>query len=90
MTRHGFPGEATGFGSFVNLHLTASSIRDYRSAAHGDHGMQRLLHMALLLEGVFCAPRLMMCTSTVMTEETVDRVLAALDRALGRVHAAVA
>lgn len=85
LARHGFPGEATGYGSFVNLHLTASGVRDYRSAARGDHGVQRLLHMALLLEGIFCAPRLMMCTSTAMTEETVDRCLAALDRALERV-----
>ena len=90
LAQHGFPGDATGYGSFVNLHLTASGVRDYRSAARGDHAAQRLLHMALLLEGVFCAPRLMMCTSTAMTEETVDHGLAALDRALGRVSAVVA
>ena len=51
LTKHQFPGEATGYGSFVDIHLTASGVRDYRTAARGDHGLQRLLHMALLLEG---------------------------------------
>jgi glutamate-1-semialdehyde 2,1-aminomutase len=89
LTKHGIPGEATGYGSFVNIHLTASDVRDYRSAARGDQGLQRLLHMALLLEGVFCAPRLMMCTSTAMTDLVIDEGLAAVDRALERVRPAL-
>ncbi len=89
LANHQFPGEATGYGSFANIHLTASGVRDYRTAARGDHGLQRLLHMALLLEGLFCAPRLMMCTSTAMTDEIVDEGLAAVDRALERVRPAL-
>ena len=89
LAKHGYPGEATGYGSFTNIHLTASGVSDYRSAARGDQGLQRLLHMALLLEGVFCAPRLLMCTSTVMTETIVDEGLAAVDRALARVRPAM-
>lgn len=83
--RHGFSGCATGHGSFVNLHLTAPEVHDYRSAARGDAGLQRLLHLALLLEGVFCAPRLMMCTSTAMAPVTIEEVLSRLDAALSRV-----
>jgi len=45
--------------------------------------------MSLLLEGVFCAPRLMMCTSTAMNDQTIDQGLAAVDRALERVRPAL-
>ncbi len=83
LIKHQFPGEVTGYGSFVNIHLTASGVRDYRTAARGDQGLQRLLHMSLLLEGVFCAPRLMMCTSTAMNDQIVDQGLAAVDQGTG-------
>ena len=80
----GVPGEATGYGSFVNAHLTARGVRDYRTAAVGDRALQRLMHLTLLDEGVFCAPRLLCCTSTAMDEDTIDQALAAFGRALDR------
>jgi len=81
--------EVTGYGSFLNVHFTEGSVRDYRAAARGDRALQRLLHIALLLEGVFCAPRLMMCASTPMDEATADEVVAAFRRALARVEGAL-
>src|SRR4030095_5399786 len=55
------PGEATGYGSFVNAHLTARGVRDYRTAAAGDRALQRLMHLALLAEGLFAGPRPVRC-----------------------------
>jgi len=45
----------------------------------------RLLHVALLLESIFCSPRLAFCTSTPMDESVIDEVVAAFGRALARV-----
>jgi glutamate-1-semialdehyde 2,1-aminomutase len=84
------PGEATGYGSFVNLHLTARGVRNYRTAAAGDRALQRLMHLALLAEGVFAAPRLLCCTSTAMDAAVVDEAIAAFGRALDRIGPAIA
>ncbi len=84
-------GVVTGYGSFGNVHFTrGAAVRDYRAAATGDRHLQRLLHLALLLEGIFCAPRLMLCTSTAMDVTVVDETVAAFHRALARVRSAVA
>ncbi len=80
----------TGYGSFAGVHLGAQDVRTYRDAAAVDKGLARLLHLALLLEGVYVAPRLMMCTSTAMTETTIDEVLAAFRRALKNIRPALA
>jgi glutamate-1-semialdehyde 2,1-aminomutase len=84
------PGEATGYGSFVNLHLTARGVRNYRTAAAGDQALQRLMHLALLAEGIFAAPRLLCCTSTAMDETVVDEAVTAVGRALERIEPAIA
>ncbi|CAA9561459.1 MAG: Glutamate-1-semialdehyde 2,1-aminomutase [uncultured Thermomicrobiales bacterium] len=85
----GVVGAVTGFGSFVGLHLGVQSVRSYRDGAAVDKGLARLLHLALLLEGVACAPRLMWCTSTAMDEATIDDVLARARRALAAVAPAL-
>jgi glutamate-1-semialdehyde 2,1-aminomutase len=78
----GIPATVTGYGSFIGFHLGATDVRTYRDAAATDKALARLLHLALLLEGVYVAPRLMMCTSTPMTEETIDEVVSGFRRAL--------
>jgi glutamate-1-semialdehyde 2,1-aminomutase len=88
IARFGLPGQAIGYGSFVSIHFVDGPIRNYRDAAAGDAAFKRLVHLALLQEGVFCAPRLMLCTSTPMDDGTIDEFLAAFDRALARVTAA--
>jgi len=82
------PGTVTGYGSFVGLHLTPGPVTTYRDAAATDRSLQRLMHMALLLEGVFCAPRLMWCTSTAMDVGTIQQAAAAFERALNRIRPA--
>ena len=86
----GIPGVVTGYGSFAAVHLGPLEVRDYRDGARGDRALGRLLHVALLLEGVFCAPRLMWCTSTTMDRETIDETVAGFVRALGRIRGAAA
>ena len=83
-------GTVTGYGSFVGLHLGTTEVRTYRDAAITDKGVSRLLHLALLLEGVYVAPRLMMCTSTAMDDATIDEVLAGFRRAIGAIRPAIA
>lgn len=84
----GVPGLATGYGSFVAVHLGVDRVGNYREAARADKELARLLHMALLLEGVFCAPRLMFCTATAMDDAVVEEGIAGFRRALTRVPAA--
>nr|MBA3449863.1 aminotransferase class III-fold pyridoxal phosphate-dependent enzyme [Chloroflexia bacterium] len=86
----GIEATVTGYGSFAGVHLGAKEIRTYRDAAAVDKGLARLLHLALLLEGVYVAPRLMMCTSTAMNEITIDDVLKAFGRALSGIRPALA
>jgi glutamate-1-semialdehyde 2,1-aminomutase len=81
------PGGTTGYGSMIGMHLVDGEVRNYRDAAASNATFKRALHLALLLEGVFAAPRLMFCMSTPMTPETVDDVIARFARALDRVMA---
>lgn len=83
----GLPATITGYGSMVGVHLVEGPVRNYRDGSVVDAGFKRALHLALLLEGVFAAPRLMCCTSTPMTGETIDEVTARFGRALDRVLA---
>jgi glutamate-1-semialdehyde 2,1-aminomutase len=85
----GVPATVTGYGSFAGVHLGATAVRTYRDAALSDKGLARLLHLALLLEGIYVAPRLMMCTSTAMDDATIDEVLAGFRRAIGAIHPAL-
>ena len=80
------PGRATGYGSFVGVHFVDGEVRNYRDAARGDQSLKRLVHLALLAEGVFCAPRLMFALSTAMDETVVDRTIGRFESALDRVR----
>jgi glutamate-1-semialdehyde 2,1-aminomutase len=86
----GVTGAVTGFGSFVGLHLGVARVVNYRNAAVADKDLGRLLHLALLGEGVACAPRGFWNTSTAMDEAVIDDVLARFSRALSYVRPALA
>jgi glutamate-1-semialdehyde 2,1-aminomutase len=83
----GLPVTATGVGSLLTIHLIEEPPRSYRDAQRADQEAVRLLHLALLNEGVFVARRGMLCVSTPMGEEEVDQALAAIRRAVLAVHA---
>jgi glutamate-1-semialdehyde 2,1-aminomutase len=85
----GVPAAVTGYGSFAGVHLGATAVRTYRDVALVDKGLARLLHLALLLEGIYVAPRLTMCTSTAMDDATIDEVLAGFRRVIRAVRPAL-
>ncbi|HEU5430340.1 MAG TPA: aspartate aminotransferase family protein [Thermomicrobiales bacterium] len=89
LAAHGVVAAVIGFGSFVGVHLGVPEVRNYREAAAVDRGLTRLLHLALLLEGVSGAPRMSFNTSTPMSEATIDDILARFDRALTSVRPAL-
>lgn len=82
--RLGVRAAVTGYGSLVGLHLWVDRVTNYRDAARARDDLGRLLHLSLLLDGVFCAPRLMWCTSTVMDEALIDEVLSRFERSVAR------
>jgi glutamate-1-semialdehyde 2,1-aminomutase len=86
----GVPAAVTGYGSFAGVHFGATGVRTYRDAALADKGLARLLHLVLLLEGIYVAPRLMMCASTAMDDATIDEVLAGFRRAIGAIRPVLA
>lgn len=85
LARLGVRAVVTGYGSLIGLHLGVDQVDSYRDAARAPAELARLLHLSLLIDGVFCAPRLMWCTSTAMDEELVDDVVARFERSVRRV-----
>ncbi|MCA9860525.1 MAG: aspartate aminotransferase family protein, partial [Thermomicrobiales bacterium] len=81
---YGFEAVVTGYGSFGAIHFTAGPVRNYRDAARSNQKLKKVLHLALLQEGLFVAPRLMFCISTPMSESTLDEIDARFERALKR------
>jgi glutamate-1-semialdehyde aminotransferase len=82
---HTAPGQ--GVGSLLNIHATSHRIEDYRAAAEGDAALVRLLHLALLNEGVLIAPRGLACLSVPMSDGDCVAFLEAFDRALDAIGA---
>src|SRR5207244_7213129 len=72
---------STGIGSLLNIHLTDEPIRSYRDVARAKP-RARLLHLALLNEGLFPAGRGLISTSTPMDDALVDDVHARIRRAV--------
>ena len=67
----------------------AAEVRRSGSVMHVDLGegeSQRLLHLSLLVEGVFAAPRGMLNLSTVTSDEQCESIGGAYGRAFARVH----
>jgi glutamate-1-semialdehyde 2,1-aminomutase len=84
LRQHNVRAAVTGYGSMVGLHLGVERVTTYRDAARAKGDLGRLLHLSLLLDGVFCAPRLMWCTSTVMDDALIDEVLNRFERSVRR------
>jgi glutamate-1-semialdehyde 2,1-aminomutase len=87
LSRRGICATVTGYGSFGAVHFGVDEVTNYRDAARADQQVKRSMHMALMNEGVFMAPRLMFCTSTPMDERVVDEVVERFGRALDGVFA---
>jgi glutamate-1-semialdehyde 2,1-aminomutase len=83
---HGVPLTVTRAGSILNVHSGRLTGRGAPRPAAGD-GQQVLaiLHLALLLDGVYTTPRGMVNASTALSAAAVDAALAAYDTALARI-----
>jgi glutamate-1-semialdehyde 2,1-aminomutase len=73
-------GQVTGAGSYYNIHFSPMEVVDYRSAQGTPGGLRELLHIALLNNGIFMAPRGMFNMSTVMTQKEVSAFIEAVKR----------
>ena len=85
-------GQATGFGSLVNLHLTDRPIRNARDSLRAlvEAGpIPTHLHLAMLRRGIFPASRQMYCISAPMDEGHVRRAADALADALRELRPAI-
>lgn len=75
----------TGAGSIMQLHLVPGPVRNPRDTHGTDRRALALVHLGLLLDGVFSAARQMYVLSTAMTDADVDQLATAFERALGLV-----
>jgi glutamate-1-semialdehyde 2,1-aminomutase len=82
------PLRISGAGSLTNLHFAEQTPRNASEAAATDKESLRLLHLAMLLDGVLIAPRGMVTFSTATTEQEVDRILDTMGSALRQLGAA--
>jgi len=69
-------------GSLFNLHVLAEAPLRYRPGARGDKQFLKLLHLAMLNEGVMVSPRGLFCTSVPMGDAEMRAIEAAFARAL--------
>jgi glutamate-1-semialdehyde 2,1-aminomutase len=81
----GIGGQATGLGSLVAIHWRDGAIRSARDAAVGARAARELpkwFHLEMMNRGVFMSSGGNLCTSTPMSEQEIDRALAAFEAAL--------
>jgi glutamate-1-semialdehyde 2,1-aminomutase len=69
-------------GSLLNLHVLAEAPQRYRPGARGDKMFLKLLHLALLNEGLLVSPRGLFCTSVPMSEADYNAIVDGFARAL--------
>jgi glutamate-1-semialdehyde 2,1-aminomutase len=81
-SRRGVPVQVTGAGSLRSVHFASAPPRHAVDAMTADKELLRLLHLKLLNDGVFIAPRGLCAFSTVTTEREIDGIIEAIDAAL--------
>lgn len=79
---HGLSLVASGWGSVLQVHEGREPPVSFRDARSRGRELVRGLHLLLLEEGVFTAPRGAMNISTALDEEQFARVLAACETSL--------
>jgi glutamate-1-semialdehyde 2,1-aminomutase len=82
-TKSGQPGQVTGDGSLFRLMMVGRPLRNYRDTVEpGVDERSYRLFMALLDAGIMVNNNGLACLSTPMGEAELDRIEAALERAL--------
>jgi glutamate-1-semialdehyde 2,1-aminomutase len=83
-------GTVTRAGSIMHVHLRAARPGSAEEADEVPPQWQAALHLALLTEGVYAAPRGMLNLSTALDDALLDRVAAGYERAFARIRDLVA
>jgi glutamate-1-semialdehyde 2,1-aminomutase len=78
----GVTGQVTGIGSLTGVHFAETEVLDYRSSARMKKSLLHILHLSLLNQGIFAAPRGDFYLSTPMSEKEIDRLVNGFHRAL--------
>ncbi|MEU4227006.1 aminotransferase class III-fold pyridoxal phosphate-dependent enzyme [Nonomuraea sp. NPDC026600] len=81
----GLPLSVTRAGSILNVHFAAEAPSDAAGVRAAASPLLAALHLALLLEGVYTAPRGLINMSTALTDDDIDRAAAAYSTALRRI-----
>lgn len=90
IARAGVAAVVTGYGSLMQLHLTAPPVTTPEAGARADLRWVRLMHLALANRGVFSSTRQLYVLPTVVAAADLDAFAAAFEDALGVVAAAQA
>jgi glutamate-1-semialdehyde 2,1-aminomutase len=85
----GIATQVTGMGSLVAVHFTDSEVHDYRSARM-NKGVLSAMHLSLLNQGIFAAPRGDFYISTPMSEHEIDGAVQAFRALLDQMRSIVA
>jgi len=79
----------TGYGSLMQLHLTAPPVTRPEAALAADLRFVKLMHLALANRGVFSSTRQLYVVATVMRDEAFDHFAGAFAEALAVVARAM-
>lgn len=79
LARHGIAACVTGRGSMMALHFVPGPVRAPADLHDADPRLRALVHVELLLRGVYIAPRGMIALSLPFGEVEADAFLAAFD-----------
>lgn len=88
--RAGVPVSVTRSGSIMQVHLAPEPPRSAAEVKAIPARWTALLHIALLLEGVYCAPRGMLNLSTALDELQLKKISAAYEHAFEHIAPAIA
>ena len=86
INRLSLPAQVTLIGSVFNVHWTTSQLTNYRMAQTANTSLKQLFHLAMLLNGVYIAPRGMFNVSTALTKENADFVVKAFENVAYEFH----
>lgn len=89
-SRSGIPGSVSRAGSILHVHLLDHRPGTYEATAGSPAAWASALHLALLLEGIYAAPRGMLNLSTALDDAALARVAAGYGRAFLRIRDLVA
>ena len=76
----------TGYGSIRNVHPNPQSVTDYSVAVKDDRQVLACLHLLLLENGIFIAPRGMFNLSTPMGANELNQLEEAIEESLDLIH----